>query len=458
MNGFYSQLFASKSLQITFAGETYSFSQIQQELENVELQLRQLPIRDGQMIFFRHENHLMHLLLFLLCEKWKLLFVPAFHDSSQKENESQLRVLMPEWVCRLEGGRLQIHAQSARSILREVTSGCLFQTSGTTGVAGYIVQTYESLLRNAQNASAGQEISSSSTVLSLLPFSHVGGLSMQTTAALLQGAHLVLEDRNHMTAICSRLQKATHSIIVPSYFHLLKSHFTFQATNFSNSPLIVTGSTVVTNSVFQEMEAKGFRVQAVYGLTEVGPYVCIAKSPAPLPHSCLSYLGRPEFSYKMRINPDNSEIQISGPCIGKRLNLSSGQLENLVNHDGFLETGDLGHFTNQNFFYLGRAKNIIIVGGYKVNPLEVEQKILEISTVQRCAVVGKPHPTLGEIAIAYVVGDAKDKNRIRKHLKQHLSRHKLPRQIHFVATLPETSIGKNHLYQIRQKAINDDGN
>jgi malonyl-CoA/methylmalonyl-CoA synthetase len=102
---------------------------------------------------------------------------------------------------------------------------------------------------------------------------------------------------------------------------------------------------------------------------------------------------------------------------------------------------------------VGRAKDLIISGGYNVYPAEVEAALDELPQVHESAVVAVPHRELGEAPVAVVVPrdkDFADADAIRAGIVDRLARYKQPRAIVFVDALPKNAMGKVQKTQLRE--------
>jgi long-chain acyl-CoA synthetase len=114
--------------------------------------------------------------------------------------------------------------------------------------------------------------------------------------------------------------------------------------------------------------------------------------------------------------------------------------------DGWLRTGDMGHFDNDGFLYLsGRRSDMIKTGAHRVHPNDVEEAIVEMADVEEVAVVGIDDETLGQVLKAFIVaspGKTIEINRVKAHCRDRLASYKIPKHIEFVDTLPKTASGK----------------
>ncbi|MGB9142517.1 MAG: malonyl-CoA synthase, partial [Aestuariivirga sp.] len=122
--------------------------------------------------------------------------------------------------------------------------------------------------------------------------------------------------------------------------------------------------------------------------------------------------------------------------------------------DGFFITGDLGSFDGQGYLTIsGRGKDLVITGGFNVYPKEIEMEIDQFPVVLESAVIGVPHPDLGEGVTALVVlkaGHALDEKTMIAELQKRLAKYKVPKRIIPVPELPRNAMGKVQKGLLRQ--------
>jgi malonyl-CoA/methylmalonyl-CoA synthetase len=122
--------------------------------------------------------------------------------------------------------------------------------------------------------------------------------------------------------------------------------------------------------------------------------------------------------------------------------------------DGYFITGDLGRMDAEGrVTIVGRAKDLIISGGYNVYPKEVEECLDALPGVVESAVVGVPHPDFGEAVVAVIVpvGDPVTIEAIRVALEDRLARFKQPKAVRNVNALPRNAMGK-----VQKNLLRDD--
>jgi long-chain acyl-CoA synthetase len=125
--------------------------------------------------------------------------------------------------------------------------------------------------------------------------------------------------------------------------------------------------------------------------------------------------------------------------------------------DGWLRTGDIGVMSEDGYFtVVDRAKDMIIVGGMKVFPRQVEEVLYEHPKVLEAAVIGLPNKRHGEIVVAYLVpkpGDQIGAEEMSAFCRERLAPYKVPRRFEFRDSLPKTIVGKVLRRQLREEAL-----
>jgi fatty-acyl-CoA synthase len=114
--------------------------------------------------------------------------------------------------------------------------------------------------------------------------------------------------------------------------------------------------------------------------------------------------------------------------------------------DGLLSTGDTGHFDGSGLYFIdGRDDDMIVSGGENVFPLEVENLLVDHAEIVEAAVVGVDDAEFGKRLAAFVVSrpdSGLDADGVKSHVRAHLARHKVPRDVVFVNQLPRNETGK----------------
>jgi len=139
-------------------------------------------------------------------------------------------------------------------------------------------------------------------------------------------------------------------------------------------------------------------------------------------------------------------IQVRGPNVMKGYWRLPEKTAEEFTADGWFKTGDVGMIDDRGYLHIvGRAKDLIISGGYNVYPKEIEGVIDDLPGVVESAVVGVPHPDFGEVGVAIVKSDGQghlDEDQILAHLKAHMANYKVPKRVFFEEDLPRNTMGK----------------
>ena len=154
---------------------------------------------------------------------------------------------------------------------------------------------------------------------------------------------------------------------------------------------------------------------------------------------------------------DTGEIQLGGPTIMHGYLGLSDATRDALTDDGYFRTGDLGHLDSDGYLFItGRAKDMIIVGGEKLAPIEIEDLLLRHPSIAEAAVVARRDEGRGEVPVAFVVareGHGVDLDAVRAHLKPFdLPGWKIPKNVHVVDTLPRSPTGKVLKRELSERA------
>jgi long-chain acyl-CoA synthetase len=140
------------------------------------------------------------------------------------------------------------------------------------------------------------------------------------------------------------------------------------------------------------------------------------------------------------------EIAIKGHNIMKGYWRRPQETAAVIDPEGWFRSGDLGRKDEDGFFYVvDRKKELVIRGGYNVYPREIEEVLYEHPAVREAAVIGIPHPELGEeigAAVALTSPDATTVEELQAYVKERVAPYKYPRHIWFVDELPKGATNK----------------
>jgi malonyl-CoA/methylmalonyl-CoA synthetase len=332
-------------------------------------------------------------------------------------------------------------------------AAALLYTSGTTGRPKGAIISHRAMSYCARTLGELWRFSQSDILLHSLPIFHGHGLFISTNVALASGARILLQNKFEASAVLGALPRATVFMGVPTYFHRLLAHPSLTKDLCRKVRLFVCGSAPLSADMHREFETRsGHRILERYGATEAMILCANPTDGERRPGS----VGVPIPGVELRIAGESDEtlpsgsigmIQVRGPGLFSGYWNQPEQTRQEFTRDGFFRTGDLGNIDDDGYVSItGRAKDLIISGGYNVYPAEVESVINELSSVRESAVVGIPHPDFGESVVAFVIpadrGQPPAPAEIIQRVKSSLANYKVPKQIFVVDDLPRNTMGK----------------
>jgi long-chain acyl-CoA synthetase len=378
------------------------------------------------------------------------------------EGDLTARLVIPRIV--VVGGTLQpgersydhLRADTARAVpqLQDPEKlAALLYTSGTSGRPRAAMLTHRALLANIEQVAAVEPpmIHGDDVVLGVLPLFHVYGLNAVLGVVMRHRAKLVLTARFEPQGTLDLIEDEACSVIpvAPPVFAYWRDVDGLRE-RLGPVRLMLSGSAPLAPELAREFtDLTGIPIHQGYGLTEASPVVTstlcsqehqLSSVGAALPGIDIRLVdetGRPPEG------EDPGEIQIKGA------NLFSGYWpdgNSGPDQDGWWSTGDVGFLDGTgDLFLVDRLKELVIVSGFNVYPVEVEDVIREVPGVSEAAVIGVDDPQTGEAVVAYVVatGDAEAlADAVRAHCEQRLARFKQPSRVEVVSELPVGVTGK----------------
>ena len=313
-------------------------------------------------------------------------------------------------------------------------------TSGTTGRPKGAVLSHGNLLASVRGLEIAWRWTPDDILILALPLFHMHGLGVGLHGSLAVGAKVVLLSEFNVDEVVDSITKfdATMFFGVPTmYSRLLESP---EATELEQLRLCVSGSAPLPAELHQSIRrVTGQHVLERYGMTETAMLVSNPYEGERRPGS----VGFPLPGVEVRLEGDPAEIQVKGP------NVFSGYWERPEENteafvDGWFRTGDLGAIDPEGYLSIvGRAKELIISGGFNVYPREVEEVISEYEPIQECAVVGVPDEEWGEVVVAFVVAEREiEDEEIKIFVGERLAHYKRPRRTYTLERLPRNALGK----------------
>lgn len=364
-------------------------------------------------------------------------------------------------------GILMEAARSAPALTDAVARGAddpaaILYTSGTTGRSKGAVLTQANLATNTAALVEAWRYTAADSLIHALPIFHTHGLFVAINMTLAAGAGLIWLDRFDADRVIDQFDRATVLMGVPTFYTrlLLSDRLTREAA--ASMRLFVSGSAPLLAEDHRAFEARtGHAILERYGMTETG---MITSNPYDGPRRP-GTVGRHLPGIEVRVtDPDSGAalpageigmVEVRGPNVFAGYWKMPEKTASEFRGDDFFVTGDLGQMDEQGVLAIvGRQKDLVISGGFNVYPREVEALIDAIPGIVESAVIGLPHPDLGEAVTAVVVPEAGavvDESAILAALAGQLARFKQPRAVVQVDALPRNAMGKVQKAALREQ-------
>ena len=343
-------------------------------------------------------------------------------------------------------------------------------TGGTTGVSKGATLLHRNILANVLQTDAWIEPALQNrqeqqlVFLCALPMTHIFALTACALLGLRRGGLLLLvANPRDISGLIKLLAKHPEVNIFPgvnTLFHALVHRPEFAKLKLSNLLVTIGGGMAMQKKTADHWQAiTGNPIAQGYGLSETSPVVCVN---TPLIQKFTGHIGLPLPSTDVVIlNEDGEqlplgeagEIGIKGPQVMAGYWNQPEETRKAFTAEGYFKSGDIGFMDGDGYVTIvDRIKDMIVVGGFKVFPNEVEEVLASMPGIHECAVVGVEHRKLGEIVKAYIVKDKHDLTNadVLQFCKEQLTSYKRPRKIVFVSELPKSNVGKILRREVRK--------
>ncbi|WP_214889094.1 o-succinylbenzoate--CoA ligase [Exiguobacterium sp. s142] len=317
----------------------------------------------------------------------------------------------------------------------------LMFTSGTTGRAKAVQQTYGNHRASAEAAKKHLGYEPTDRMLVVTPLFHMSGLAQVYRCALF-GSTLYVEPKFDVLRTIQLIasERITHlSLVAVMLGRLLDAGLTRH-----HLRVILVGGGPVPRPLLEEADRRHLPIAQTYGMTETCSQVATL-----LPSEALDHIGSSGQAIaptRIRISRDG-EIEVNGPTVTPGYYNESEA--NAWTDDRYWRTGDLGTIQDGYLYVLDRRSDLIISGGENIYPAEIESVLLRCPGIEDAGVTGKPDPTWGAVPIAYIVGTY-DPHELTQILNDHLAKYKHPKALIAVTQLPRNANGKLMRHRLKE--------
>jgi long-chain acyl-CoA synthetase len=342
-------------------------------------------------------------------------------------------------------------------------------TGGTTGGIKGAMLTHGNLVANLLQCTSwidGALQEGSEVVVTALPLYHIFSLTICFFCFIkLGGRSLLVTNPRDIPGFIKELKRQPFSVFVgvnTLFQELLRSPL-LSTVNFKDVKLTLAGGMPVTHAVansWQEMTGKN--IITGYGLTEASPVVTINPLTAsqftnsiglPIPSTEITILD--ETGQSVAIG-QAGELCVKGPQVMQGYWQRPEETQAVLSQKGWLRTGDIVVMDDHGFVYLiDRKKDMILVSGFNVYPIEIENVLASHAGVAEVAVVGVASTQTGEAVKAFIVKKdaALTQEELLQYCKKNLTGYKVPKFIEFRKTLPKSTVGKILKRELRENTV-----
>ncbi|HYB09608.1 MAG TPA: long-chain fatty acid--CoA ligase, partial [Alphaproteobacteria bacterium] len=331
-------------------------------------------------------------------------------------------------------------------------------TGGTTGAPKGASLTHYNLWANVtQNAAWFPEVERGrERALCVLPLFHVFAMTAVMNVPLYIGGLIILLPRFDLVQVLKTIDRKRPTIFhgVPTIYTAVNNYKDLARYNLSSIKVCVSGGATLPLEVKRHFESlTGCSLVEGYGLSETSPTVCCnpvhgAVKPGsiglPQPNTDVQITSIDEPRHPLPPR-EQGELWVRGPQVMAGYWRREDETKTSIT-DGWFHTGDVGYMDEEGFFYIvDRLKEVIVAGGYKIYPRNVEEAIYMNPAVAEAAVVGVPDAYRGQTVKAYIVrqkGAALDERALHDFLKDKISPIEMPKIFEFRDELPKSAIGK----------------
>ncbi|MCU1399093.1 MAG: fatty acid CoA ligase [Acidimicrobiales bacterium] len=408
--------------------------------------------------------------LYLACLRAGAVYVPLNEAYTDEEVAYFVEDAQPALVVRGSLDELVTDAAGCEPLGspadRAGQTAAMLYTSGTTGKPKGAMLTTENLASNARALAGLWGFSADDVLVHALPIFHVHGLFIALHCAMLRGCEVRFLPRFEVSAVRAALRGSTVMMGVPTFYSRLLAEPDFGVDDCRTMRLFISGSAPLTESVHAAFAQRtGHRILERYGMTETG---MITSNPLD-GDRIAGTVGHPLPDVEIRAVDEHGAacptgavgvVEVRGPNVFAGYWRMPDKTASSFRDGGddsldWFVTGDLGSVDTYGRLTLaGRGTDLIISGGLNIYPKEIELLLDDVPGVVESAVIGVPHPDLGDGVLAVIVAAADfDPAAIAAALDGRLARFKHPKHVAVVTDLPRNAMGKVEKAALRRAYV-----
>jgi long-chain acyl-CoA synthetase len=367
----------------------------------------------------------------------------------------------------IEGNSENLISHSPPDMQDDDTAVIIF-TSGSTGTKKGVMLTHKNLIANTRSIIEYLCLDESDRICVVLPFFYCYGASLLHTH-LRVGGSVVLNQKPFLASINKDIDayECTGFAGVPSTFQILINKTLFLQQAFPSLKYFTQAGGQLPNRYITLLSDTfpGKKVFVMYGATEATAR--LSYLPPELVKAKMGSIGKGIPGVTLTVLDENGrpvEAGQTGEIAARGDNIMKGYYQDpegtaAVLKNGWLYTGDLATIDEDGFiFVVGRSKNIIKSGGYRISPNEIENEILSCEKFKGCVVFGIPDEIMGEAVVAVILtpntADHSDlKAEVLTHCNRRLPSYKVPKKIFFIEEFPLNSSNKLDIARLKETVL-----
>ncbi|MEJ1994233.1 MAG: malonyl-CoA synthase [Limibacillus sp.] len=481
----------SETVMEVAGGKLYSFEDLDRISGRIGQLLKDKGVKKGDRVAVQVDKSPENLFLYLGCIRIGGVYLPlntAYTASEVSyflgDAEPTVAVCRPKVEAEFKGLAeklgvphvLTLGAEGGGSLMEEAEGldpavGCvesagdelaaILYTSGTTGRSKGAMLSHRNLGANTLTLRDYWGFTKDDVLFHALPIFHTHGLFVATHCVLLSGAKMIFLPKFDADQALEMLPRCTAMMGVPTFYTRLLAHPDFGPETCKNMRLFISGSAPLLEETFREFEERsgGFAILERYGMTET----CMNTSNPLDGERRAGTVGFPLPGVEVRIADEEGKVlgtneigvlEVKGPNVFSGYWRMPEKTAEEFRPDGFFITGDVAKIDERGYIHIvGRAKDLVICGGYNVYPKEIELVVDELPGIGESAVIGVPHPDFGEAVAAVATRDGSadiTEEQVIEACKGKLANFKVPKCVYFVEELPRNTMGKVQKNQLRE--------
>jgi malonyl-CoA/methylmalonyl-CoA synthetase len=467
-------------------GDDWTYERLQEFSSRLAARLQACGVEPGDRVLVQVDKSPEAVGVYLACLRIGGVFVPINTAYTDPEVDYFIEDAEPRlFVCReADEARVRqriqntavrsLSADATGSLLEDLGDGraesicpragddlaAILYTSGTTGRSEGAMLSHRNLSLSAIMLIDAWGWRQDDVLLHALPIFHVHGLFVALHCALLTATRMIFLNSFNAAEMTARLPDATVMMGVPTFYTRMLNESTLTKETCARMRLFISGSAPLTEQTFAEWEVRtGHRILERYGMSET-----MMNTSNPLIGDRVpGTVGFPLPGVEVRVAVETGArlpagevgtLEVKGPNVFSGYWRMPEKTAAEFRADGFFITGDLASQDETGRVTLvGRAKDLVISGGYNVYPKEVESLLDEMPVVRESAVIGVPHADFGEAVVAVVVplADEVTVDEVDAALSGQLARFKQPKRVCNINELPRNAMGKVQKKLLREQ-------